>query len=348
VKIKHVCSSPEEAVLLHAAISDFSDRGARSRYADRLAANGDAGRADSVRATIEAYQTLKADGLVDLAGNPDWQKMIAIPLSKVFISNSEFYPANRLNSFRDLLFARLRPAVSLKYALMDGEPAIGTSRLWGLPDLQVDQAWPRIAEASNVFSAREKLPLEDHCAFIEQFSFRDFKDTLFGQDLPANGGFSIFSITDLNIGVVETLVRPWDNTQPLSRRAAPPELIADKIGEQVNSPSPPHEIELTECLSLPDASSGVFAAEIPLCGWGEAFYDAYPGLLEQCNGHVMGFGGYLKGTSGDDPSPDTDARRFAVLRTNPDAGLVHFSIPSDDVGQGRLGRVQYVWNDWDG
>lgn len=348
MKITRVCKLPGEAAMLLPSIADFSVDGPRSNYADWLTTNGDKERANAVSATIDAYHTLTADAVTSLAGGAHWQRMLAVPLLKVFIDNAQMHPRDEMETLRDLMFANLRPAVSLTYSPMQTEPAIGTSRLWGLPDLPEGEAWPKIAEVSNWYKAKEKLPLENHCAFVGQFAFEDFNGTAFGQDLPASGGFSVFAISEVNaLGIVETLVKPWDNTKPLIRRAAPQDLIEDIIGDTVNTPAKAHEIELTECLSLPDATSGPYTSEIPNCGYGEPFSDLYYAVMDQCSNSGLGFGGYLRGTSGEDPSPDTNARRFAVLRTNPDVGIVHFSIPAGDLEKGELGSVRYVWNDWD-
>jgi hypothetical protein len=86
---------------------------------------------------------------------------------------------------------------------------------------------------------------------------------------------------------------------------------------------------------------------MPGCGHNEAYCDVYTALMDACEAGDLGFGGYLRGTSGSDPSPDTSFLRLAILPTNPDVGIVHFAIPAEDLKQGRLDRVQYVWNDWD-
>jgi hypothetical protein len=135
--------------------------------------------------------------------------------------------------------------------------------------------------------------------------------------------------------------------------------MEDPLGDTTNRPKAPHAISADEDLSLPDASWGPFSEEIPGCKFKEEFYQLYAQLLGACqkdagfNGQGIpssnkeGFGGYLRGTTGADPSPDTKALRFAVLPTNPDAGMVHFSIPSAGLKSGDLGSVQYVWCDWD-
>ena len=348
MKIIKACQLPGEAALLHAAIADFSNTGPRSHYADWLAAKGDAGRAHTVRATIKAYHAIRSDELVDLSGDAAWLSMVGVPLLRAFIESAADYPRPEMESFRDLVFANLRPALSLTCSAMEKDPDIGVSHMWGLPDLPEDQAWPKLAEVSNWFDAKEQLPVENHCAFLGQFSFQDLGETVFGQELPSSGGFSVFTITEVEeLGIVETVIRPWDNAQSLTRREAPADVIEDKLGDQENAPAPPEEIEVTETLSLPDATDGPFANEFPKCQWGEPYHDLYSDLMELCSPHIMGFGGYLRGTSGADPSPNTNARRFAVLPTRPDTGTVHFSIPAGDLKAGRLDRVQYVWNDWD-
>ena len=190
--------------------------------------------------------------------------------------------------------------------------------------------------------------MDQHCAFLGQFSFSDFEGTVLGQELPEVGGFSIFTITEVHeFGIVETVFRPWSNQVALTRREPPLDLVDDKLGDGANVTHAVHEVTLKEVLSLPDATDGPFKSIIPNCSWGEPYYDFYSELLELCEEGMLGFGGYLRGTSGGDPSPDVNAIRIAVLRTDPDAGIVYFSIPAEDLPTGRLDRVEYVWSDWD-
>jgi hypothetical protein len=88
------------------------------------------------------------------------------------------------------------------------------------------------------------------------------------------------------------------------------------------------------------------AGEIPGCDFDESFEGVFR-AVEESSRTVLGIGGYLTGTSGGDPSPETSSLRLAMLRTTPDAGLVHFSIPEDDLKRGRLNRAKFIWNDWD-
>ena len=347
MRVIPICQLPGEAALLRSAVNDFSLDGPRSHYAEWLESKGEVGRANTVRATLKAYHTLNENELADLAGELNWQRMLAIPILKHLIQCLEFHTRDELESLRDLIFPKLRPAINLTYSAMKSEPELGLSRLWGLPDLPKDQTWPKVSELSNWYKAKDTLPHQNHCAFIGQFSWSDFKDSVYGQDLPKIGGVAVFAYIDINHGIVETVTRLWDNQQPLSRRTAPLDLLNDEANDRVNAPMPVHAIELTECLSLPDATGGPFTADIPLCGWGEPFHDTYSCLIEMCGGGGLGFGGYLSGTSGEDPSLDTKSRCFAILRTTPDAGIVHFSIPENDIETGCLDNVKYVWNDWD-
>ncbi len=206
-----------------------------------------------------------------------------------------------------------------------------------------------MAELSDWFHAKSQLPQGHHCAFIGQFAFGDMQGTVLGQELPTQGGFAMFAITEVyKLGITETLVRPWNNKGAITRRKAPHDLVEDTLGGSCNAPSPPHAIELTEVLSLPWASTEPFSHEIPGCGYRQEFSELYDSLRYVSDAELRGFGGYLRGTTGDDPSPDIHSIRFAVLRVTPSAGVVHFAIPAADLKEGRLDRVQYVWNDWDG
>jgi uncharacterized protein (TIGR02996 family) len=346
MKINTTCSLSGEAEQLHTAISDFSPDGSRAQYAKWLDEQGDSERANTVRKTIEAYQNLDDDVLKDLSGSADWQNMLGIPLLRIFIDNMEGFEQQQLIAFRDAVFIHLRPALSLSYLPVSEEPKIASSYLWGLPDLAEGQSWPKVSQVSDWYSAKKDLPTNKHCAFVGQFSFQDFQQTILGQELPSNGGFSLFTYTESNLGVVETLLLPWNPNALLKRKNAPIDLIEDELGDQVNTPQVAHSIVLKEVLSLPDATAGVYAEIIPNCESGEDFYDYYYTLLSIC-GSGLGFGGYLQGTSGEDPSPNTKSLRFAVLRVTPECGVVHLAIPSSDLKSGQLDHISYVWNDWD-
>lgn len=349
MKITRACATTEECRLLHAALADFSEDGARFRYARWLLQQGDEARADAVRATIHAYHALDASAFEGLDVDACWGRMIAIPLLSALIRADTGASVQARQHLRDLVFPRIRAALSLSYAPFEAEPAIGASYLWGLPDMAEDEAWPTVSQLSNWYDAKDELPPEHHAAFLGQIAFSDMRGTVLSVELPSAGGFAVFAISETEkLGIVETLVRPWSNLGMLKRREAPIDLLDDRLGDSANSPQPAHCIELMESLSLPDATDGPFAQEIPGCAYGEPYHSAYRDLMEACGADVLGFGGYLVGTSGADPSPDTETLRFAVLRDTPDAGMLHFAVPAKDLVRGDLSRVRYVWNDWDG
>jgi|GEM_PF-6309059 len=361
MKLEPVCTNPEEAALLHAALNDFSREGARAAYAEWLANAGDADRAETVRQTIAAYHSFDAAPLSDAAGSAAWQMMLGVPFLSEF-AGSEL-DRSVLESMRDQVFARMLPAVMLAYEEAAGEaPAVGSSFLWGQPDLPDGASWPLVAEASNWFGAKEKLPAEQPCLFVGQFNYADFGGTVFGQSLPAQGGFGLFSITETDkLGVVEIVLRSWTEPAALSRREPPPALLEDKLGDSANLPKPVHRLIARETVSLPDLDGPV--GQAMTADWSsdqrifyeklwyvcdeirEAFYEGLDSEMDECVS--LGLGGYLSATSGEDPSPNAESIRFAVLRTDPEYGVVHFAIPKTDVPTGNLERVEYVWNDWD-
>lgn len=115
MQITPVCQLPGEATLLRLAINDFSHSGPQSHYADWMEGNGDAERANTVRATIRAYHALNDDEFETLAGEANWQHMVAIPVLKHLIESRDFHPREELETLRDLVFPRLCAAVTLKY-----------------------------------------------------------------------------------------------------------------------------------------------------------------------------------------------------------------------------------------
>ena len=115
MKIHTACSLPGEVALLHAAVADFSENGARSQYSKWLTAQGDGARADTVRATLQAFHNLDLTPLNNLSGSTSWQRMIAVPLLTAFLEAAKDYEQTEMMQFRDLVFANLRPALSLSY-----------------------------------------------------------------------------------------------------------------------------------------------------------------------------------------------------------------------------------------
>jgi len=181
-----------------------------------------------------------------------------------------------------------------------------------------------------------------------QIAWRDLKTTVYGQDLPDEGGISIFTFTEVHtLGIVETVIRPWSPEIEVQRRATPERLLGDPYGDGVNGPYEPHAILFREVLSLPDATDGPFKEVLPGFKWGEPDTDLYIVLREACGENCHGLGGYLSATSGKDPSPGVDWMRLLVMRTNPDCGVVHFSIPEADLAKGDITNAAYVWMDWD-
>jgi hypothetical protein len=255
MKIVRASSTVEESRLLHAALADFSRDGPRAVYAKWLAAKGDTDRARALLATIKAFHTLNDDPLDELEVDPCWARMIAIPLLQVLAEARPDHGTNDLKALRDMAFPRLRPALSLACTPCPAEPAIGASYLWGQPDMPEDEAWPNISALSNWSDGKPNLPQDHHAAWLGQIAFSDLRETVLGQELPQTGGFAVFSITETwKLGIVETLVRPWNNKAPLTRRPVPPDLIADKLGDGTNAPHPAHDFELEDALSLPDAT----------------------------------------------------------------------------------------------
>ncbi|MEQ1809001.1 MAG: hypothetical protein ABL889_03675 [Terricaulis sp.] len=360
MKIAKVTASESEARLLHAALADFSAEGAREIYASWLETQGDRERASALRATVQAYHTLDASSLEGLHVDQEWQRMIAVPLLKTLSAARREHSIESLCGLRDLAFPRIRAALSMTLEPADAD-TLGQSRMWGLPDIPEGETWPKVGEVSDWFGAKSELPQDLHCAFLAQVNFDEMRGTVLGGELPLSCGFAVFSITEVEkLGIRETLIRPWSTSRPLRRTDAPEDLLRDPLGDSTNKPQAAHSIVLTEDLSLPDASWGPFAEAIPGCGFGEEFHAVYRQLSSACQkdsgydgagrswSNKYGFGGYLKATSGADPSPDMHAVRFAVLPADPDAGTVHFAISEADLRDGVVTRAQYVWSDWDG
>ncbi len=360
VKINFACDLPGESLFLNKAIADFSENGPRREYASWLLENGETNRAKAVFATIEAYQSLKPKVLSPWIApnvferfrsrplNDHWKNLIGLPLLQTLSEWSPLYDRAEISEFKEALFSSLAPSLVLDYDVALEDPPIGTSRLWGEPDLPEDFEWPVIAQTSNWSNCRDNLPQEHPCSFVGQFAFQDFSETVLGQQLPEQGGFLIFSIDEVwELGIREGVAVPWPNQATLKRTKSPQELIDDKLGDGANSPHPIHDIRLTERLSLPDASDGPFSDKIRGCRWGEPLFELYQSLQSTSEQSTCGLGGYLTGTTSSDPSPDQNHRRLITMRTNPDVGTLHFAIPARDMQDGNIANSKCVWMDWD-
>lgn len=342
-----VSRSPEEAGFIRRCIVDFTKNGPRDSYAIWLRQNGDDEKAAILEVSVHAYQ----DGLIEpfeaLPLDTSWSRMLGLPLLRTLIQQTG--GGQNYHRLKTLILPHLKPAVAFTYSPMEGVPDIGTSYLWGHPDLAPSDAWPVIADCSDSFGGLAGLPQDFPCAFIGQIGWRDLGKTICGQDLPRHGGVSVFAFTEVNeLGIMETVIRPWDTDGPLARRAPPDALNNDPHGEGANGPFQPHTIQITEVLSLPDPTDGPFEEILPGFKWGNPDNDLYFALREACGDNELGVGGYLAGTSGGDPSPGIDWRRLLVTRVTPDCGVIHLGIPSSDLTMGRLDAAQYVWMDWDG
>ena len=260
MKVIRAASSEAESKYIYAALADFSRDGARAEYAAWLKAQGRKEDAQAVLATIDVFQSLDARPLEEFDSESPWARMIAIPLLTRFIEMTSYDKVDAVKAVRDMAFPWLRPALSLSYEPAESEPKLGASYLWGSPDIPESESWPKIRELSDCFGAKAELPQDQHCAFVGQIAFSDMQATLLGRELPTDGGFAVFKITEpTHLGIHEALVRPWNNKVPLKRHQAPQELIEDKLGDSCNVPKPPHEITMKEELSLLYASDGPYA-----------------------------------------------------------------------------------------
>ncbi|MEL7188013.1 MAG: hypothetical protein AAGK17_00555 [Pseudomonadota bacterium] len=349
-----------ESRLLNEAIADFSENGARREYASWLLENGETHRANAVLATIEAYQSLDPKVLSPWMApnlfqrlrsrplNESWKNLVGLPLLQALCERSAAFNHKDISEFKEALFSALAPSLALDYTAASTDPPIGTSRLWGEPDLPEGFDWPTIAQTSNWSDCRDDLPQDHPCSFVGLFAFQDFSETVLGQRLPEHGGFLIFSIDEVHeVGIREGVALPWLNQAPLIRTTTPQELVNDKLGDGVNAPQPIHDIIMTERLSLPDASYGPFSDQIRGCKWGEPFFDLYQILQSASQRSIFGMGGYLHGTTGSDRSPDENHRRLITMRTHPDVGTLHFAIPACAMHEGNIDEAQCVWLDWD-
>lgn len=362
LRVKNVCMTDEEVGLVFQCLNDFSVGGPRETYAVWLEQNGMSHRSPVLRSTMTAYANLDVAALIVPSTNPyvfssedkrwkswrekQWLRLMGVTLLEKFLQAGVKYNRDEIEKFRNLVFPMIRPALSMTFVPAEKIPNLSESYLWGEPALPRGTRWPTVADASNEFDARKHIPQEKHCAFVGQFNMADFAGSLLAHTWPADGMFSIFSFSEKwSWGVREALISAVPSDADLERLSAPNDLIESGEGFEENEPQPYHDMIVEEEISLPSASWGVFAEEIPECGFGKRFHDLYEAMLSEVSNTAIGFGGYLQATTGADPSPGRDWERLVVLRPHPETDVIHFGIQKDALEKADFNLARYVWMD---
>lgn len=244
------------------------------------------------------------------------------------------------------MFHLVRPALSMDYdaydkSIANQDPPIGGTYLFGQPDLPSGTPWPTYGTCLTTFQC--EIPADDPCRFVGQLNLRDFKGTVAGNGVPAEGIVYFFSHTETEeFGSTAIRVLQVEKCEDLVPTRPPDRVREDNLGER------PREPTFKEELTLPERRDSPWESALRLNEFGENGCRLYDRVRNAgCTSQGLGVLGYLYATSGADPSPDCEHFRLASVRVSINAGVAHLAISADNLRAGQLDAVKYVWNDWD-
>ena len=338
-------SLPGEQLHLQELVKDLCSQGRRSSYADWLVAQGDHERAGFLRQLDVVHQTMDGADMPDLESvSLEWARMVGAASLSELLREGPYMPAvtlekSQLATSRDRMFDLARPAVNIEWELADGDDDVGNSRLWGEPDLPEDMPWPTLGTCLRPFEWDSDLSAP--CAFMGQLNLTDFKESIVFGELPDEGILSFFSHIARNVGALSVAIRFIADPAGIRRRAAPSNLDED------NQRFPAHRIVLSEALAFPHYD-GPWEDDLMLSDEDKGVDDgAYHCMLKGGGAALIGFLGYLQGTTGADPTPDKSIRKLACLRVTPELGIVHLALSDKELAKGNWAAFTYPWCDFD-
>lgn len=317
----------------------------REKYKNWLIEKGELKRAAFIEQLSIAFQTMKISDMPDLKDvSAEWSRVIGASSLKELLREEPLYPAEELSKEelifnRDEMFQLATPTINIAWEKTDIHN-IGETRLWGEPDLPQDADWPTLNDCISPLDwEKDEKNLDSKCAFIGQINFADFKESLLYDSLPSKGLLSIFSYIDDD--VFNLCMRYYKDTSTLEHRKAPKSLNEDNKTQQ------PHSAVFSEALAFP-SYSGPWESSLQLEKEDQGLDEgAYECLKEGGEADLIGILGYLQDTTGIDPTPSKDFRKFLCLKVTPECGTVHTAIKPEHAKQGVLEDYVYAWIDYD-
>ena len=321
------------------------DLSLRLVYADELDDEGDRLRAEVLRHTVRALEgdpgaglAVHIDELTALhPGGAEWADLVgaralaALPAHEV---SPRWWP---------LALSTARPCIQLEREAATEPGPVGTSRLFGDPDLPPGFPWPTYRDASSWFgvSSGDVAP-DARCRFVGQLSAADLRRSPAGGALPEAGLLSFFAFMEYeSLGITEAWVHWFPDARGFVRTPHP-------ALDEANHRLPEHRPRLRHALSHPeDADQHAALASIA-----EQHKEAWEGLRSFAwsqNGDRFGVFGYLQATTGGNPTPDASWQRLICTPTDLE-GIVwnHVAVKVEALGAGRMDPWEVVWADMDG
>lgn len=347
VTIERAATIPGEEVFLDQLVDNLTDDACKLVYADWLEEHGDEVRAQALRQYQTAFQSMKPSDFPDIKLLPgSWARIIGLALVREIAMQEAA-------QYRDQLLALARPALTLRLESFDHmfpernppdrDPStpIGSSKIFGLPDLPAGFAWPREKDCNCNYSESGIAP-ETACSFMAQFNFADFAGTQAYRSMPQSGLLSIFSCAEIDeIGMTDCYLTYTKELTNLARLSAPAELADD----EANTPLGSLGWAVEETLDIPQVDD---KSPFPLLKrkYRDPLYDVFNTIRRSAGQRIHTLLGYTYPTSGGDPLPGAEWISLACLE-NTIQQRFHFAIKAAELRQGNFDSAQCAWFDFD-
>lgn len=312
----------------------------RTRYAEWLRSTGDNLRAALICAS--RLNSLDCDlleaKLPELTSEHfGWSRLLGLKLIHQVLTLG-------LEPHLEQWLSLAKPAIELTVggATGDEEPTLGSSRLWGDPDLPKGTPWPTLADCRR-WEPQIDLPKDSPCQFIAQINLAELAASPAARDLPRAGLLSVFSHHEWEeTGSSSICLRYFEDTSRLQR-------TLHALSDADNARIAPHVVQLREALTIPECHSSPFAHEMGIEAGDWDTVDKHHEVLLASGGELLGLLGHDRSTSGDDPTPDQSWGRLITIPVFPDGEVVqHLAIRQEALMTAELEDHELVWVDFDG
>lgn len=354
LKIDRAATIPGEDVFLDQLVDNLTDSACKLVYADWLEERGDELRATALRQYHAAFQSMEPSDFPDISLLPSsWARMTGLALVREIAQQDAA-------QYRDQFLQLARPALTINADMFghlyeiqmasddedapDCDPStpVGSSKIFGLPDLPDTAHWPRQKDCNCNFVEDSSIDPEAPCSFVAQINFADFIGTQAYRWMPKGGLLSIFTCAEIeSIGMTDCYLTYAKEPKNLVRHSAPDELADDEANPILGSLG----WTVEETLDIPQAGRG---SPFPLLNrnYSDPLYDVFRAIRRSAGDRRDTLLGYTYPTTGDDPLPGAEWLSLVCLQNTLEQRL-HFAIKAEHLRQGKFDEARTVWFDFD-
>lgn len=341
--IKRAAQLDEELNLLTSLCSDLTDQAHLGVYGDWLEDQGDERRAEFVR----QYATALAAG----EGFPDSEGFSEAWLSAIGYRLASSACKYGMADERFTLLKLAKP--SLKYEASNYPPPltedtfpVGSSKVYGIPDLPAGSVWPTQKECNTLYDPESGIDPDLPCSFVAQINCEELGGTLLADYFPKTGLISFFSCSEIeSIGMTDGYVTFSPDTSNLVRMN-PPTQVLGPAADEANQLAQPEAFEFVESLEVPHPGEESPFEEIQWPFDSEPAEQIYEVVEEAGVTPLSSLGGFTTPTTGDDPLPGKDWCKLICVSNSIQIRL-HFCIRYEDLRAGKFDNVELAWVDFD-